>query len=485
MHRQPSKRKKIIRRVLTYTFMVLCVITIAVLLVSIISGYRYDAKNGRVEQSAILQFNSVPSGATVEVNDAALAYKTRTKTTVFAGTYTITMHRDGYETWQKTVAVKTGSLLWLDYARLVPKKRIVQSVASYPAIYASLAAPTQKFMLIQPSPSEPTFDLINLDDDKIKTTPLTLPTDTYSEAATPDVIHTFQIVRWDKGGRYVLIKHTYNDRSEWLSLDTSSPDKIKNITHLMEIPIDEIFYSGTSGNILYALTDSTIRKIDLSAETLSRALVNNITSFSLYEDSNVIVYTSGYDAETDKRTVGLYQEGHDTPQVLRTIKGNVPLQVVTARFYNDDYIVIAEDNAVDILYGQYPTSNNDSGKLTKFASFRLNSTVKNLSFSPNNKFIVAQAYKQFVGYDLEQGRAVQAVLNDNTRQLQWLDDNHVWSDQAGSLTMMEFDGANATSINSVVTGQTVTLNRNERYLYSIGLKKDNTYQLQRVRMILP
>jgi hypothetical protein len=67
--------------------------------------------------------------------------------------------------------------------------------------------------------------------------------------------------------------------------------------------------------------------------------------------------------------------------------------------------------------------------------------------------------------------------------LKWLDDDHLWSDYAGNLSMRDFDGLNAININTVATGYDVTLTHNERYLYSIG-KTDTGYQLQRVRLVL-
>ena len=68
--------------------------------------------------------------------------------------------------------------------------------------------------------------------------------------------------------------------------------------------------------------------------------------------------------------------------------------------------------------------------------------------------------------------------------LRWLDDNYMWSDLGGSLTIREFDGTNKHTINAVQAGQGVTLTDNGRYLYSIN-KSTTGYQLQRVRMILP
>jgi hypothetical protein len=68
--------------------------------------------------------------------------------------------------------------------------------------------------------------------------------------------------------------------------------------------------------------------------------------------------------------------------------------------------------------------------------------------------------------------------------LQWLDENHLWSDREGKLTIREFDGADLYTINDVTFGQDAALTNNGRYIYSINKTKTGS-QLQRVRMILP
>lgn len=488
MNRRSNQRRENVRRVLVYTLMALTVITTVAILVPIISGYRYDIKSGRVEQSSILQFQSTPSGATVEVDGTVLSSKTSTKTTVFSGSHFVVMWLDGYETWYKTVDIRAGSLLWLDYVRFVPKDRTVQTVNTYKNIYASSTSPNSRYILIQSDASLPQFDLVDTNNDKADTVSLTIPPDVYSKTDTDDTVHNFQIGSWSKNGRYVLIKHSYGDKVEWLSMDTHDPNVSNNITRMMDVAIDSIYYSGNSGNILYALINGDVRKIDLSSETLSRALVNDVEKFSIYEDSDILAYVSKYDSQKNVRTVGLYKDNYSTPYILSTVSGDASLLVATAHYYNRDYVAIAENSVVNILSGKYPSSGESSDSMTIDDSFRLDSDIRYLSFSPSGDYVLAQAGGQFGGYSLEQSSLEKADLegDGDIPRLKWLDDNHLWSDRDGVLKMREFDGANTSTVtDSVVSGQTVTLSPNERYIYSIGKNDSGQYQLQRVRMILP
>lgn len=468
--------------------MTLLVIIGVATIILIILGYRYDSLNGRVEQGALIQYETQPAGATVTVDGRILSGNTPTKNSVLAGIHTVTMSKKGYETWTKTINIKAGTLTWLDYALLVPVVRPVSVVESYTNVFSSLGSASGQVMLIQPDQATPVFNLVDISGDKVSQTTLTLPDTLYSQASTPGVTHLFRLDQWDSGGRYVLLQHTYGDKNEWIVLDTKDISSSKNITTLLDIPISSARLAGTNGSVIFVLSGSDIRKLDLSAATISRTLVNNVTSFSLY-DTNEITYVGTDGTDSTKRVVGLYRDGDNDPLVLRTTTSgkDVGLHIATSRYFNNDYVAISEGQKVDVLYGSYPSSSTDTNSLKPYASFELSLDVETLKFSPNGYYILAQHGPLFAGFDIEhKSVASSTVIAAKTivRPLQWLNNANLWSDADGQLTMREFDGANRFTINNVDFGQDVTLTKDGRYLYSIG-KSETGYQLQRVRMTLP
>lgn len=489
MYRRPTKKREIIMRIISYSAMTLSVLGIVSVVMFLLLGYRLDTDNGRIEQSALLQFETMPSGATVTIDGKQLGSKTSTKSSVLAGVHTFGIQKDGYETWQKTLNVEAGTLTWLDYVRFVPKVRTVRSVASYASLYASLGTTDGKTMLIQQLPTTPSFDVVDLRSDDIKSTTVTIPKNLYSEADTVGMVHTFIIKQWDEGDRYVLLQHTYGDKTEWLVMDTRDASATKNVTKLLDIAINNAVFSGTNGNILYAIAGSDIRKLDLSAATISRSLVNNVTSFELFE-TNVITYIGTDPADAKKTVVGLYREGDNVPHVLRSVATtDVPLHIATTHYFNKDFVAISEGKKVDIIAGNYPSSgSDDNSSLTKFASFDFVANVGNLSFSPKGDYLSVQSDNSFLSYDIEHLRIVSYVMptdaSTTVTRPKWLDDDHLWSDKGSALLMREFDGANQVTINQVISGQGVALTQNNKYIYSMG-KTETGYSLQRVRMILP
>ncbi|TAL14343.1 PEGA domain-containing protein, partial [Patescibacteria group bacterium] len=402
MYRRPSKKREITMRVITYTAMVLSVLAIVSVLIFLILGYRIDTDNGKIEQSALLQYDTNPSGATVTVDGKTLGSKTSTKSTVLAGTHIFTMQKDGYELWQKTLDVKAGTLTWLNYTRLVPKNLKAQSVASYSTIYGSLGTTDGNTMIVQQSASIPTFQIVDLRSDTIKSTNFTIPANFYSEASTAGMVHTFTLNQWDSGGRYVLVQHTYGDKKEWLVIDTKDPNATKNITTLFDLDLTQLVFSGTSGNILYALSGTDLRQLDLSAGTISRALVSGVSSFSLYQ-TNVITYVGTDASDPNKTVVGLYREGDNAPHVLRSVVANgEPIHIATSHYFNQDYVAISQGKRVDITSGSYPSSSSDDiSSLGAFASFTFSTNVDTMSFSPKGDYLVVQSGAAFESYDIE------------------------------------------------------------------------------------
>jgi len=487
MDSKPFKRKSSVKHIFVYALMTLAVFAIVTLITLFMLGFRFA--EGNLEQNAFLQFSSSPSGATVSVDGKVIGSKTPNKDQVAAGKHDIVMWRDGYETWNKSVDIKSGTLTWLNYTLLVPKKLTVEPVAGYDSVNGSLASPKVNGILIQKSSSVPTFELVDLGSDTIKSTSLTIPANTYSEPSTVGIAHTFKVEKWDDGGRYVLVNHIFGEKSEWLVMDTQNVSLTKNVTRLFDLSMSNVVFSGTSGSILYALDSSDIRKFDLSAGTISKPFVSNVSSFEINNETKVITYIGAGKSETSERVVGVYREGDDGPSVLRTVTSgpDVPLAIATSHYFNENYIAILDDKKIDILSGSYPSPNSDNANTMKIiSSFSVTENASRLTFSPTGEYVLVQSGAYFASYDLEYRKLATSNIEGNgaVSSLKWLDDNHVWSDRDGKLTIREFDGANMHIISSVVFGQDAILTSNGRYLYSIN-KSDKGYQLQRVRMILP
>lgn len=486
MHHKLFENKVLVKRIVVYAVMTLSVVAIvSSIVLFVLLGYRFDSDNGKIEQYAMLQFNSDPAGASVAVDGAYLSNLTPSKVTLKSGSHAVTMEKTGYETWSKTVDIKAGALGWLNYALLVPTVLTVEPIIDYAAAAESLASPDGHYILVESRSDLAEFELANIGSETVKSTKLIIPTTIYSNSKVVGVLHNFHIEKWDEASRYVLIKHSYDANNEWLVLDTQDMSQTKNITRSFDFVPSSVDFAGTSGNTFFALGSGEIRKIDLIADTISLPVVSDVIRFHT-TTSNIIVYVAT-GAEANQQIVGLYRDGDDSPRVVQTITKTDGLAVnaTATQYFNDHYIAIADGKKVQILSGSYPGVAGDTTSLKLFAEFMADENVANLSFSPTGEYVLAQSGANFASYDLEYQSLSTSIIkgSGSAVSLRWLNDNYLWSDRDGSLTIREFDGYNVHSISPIAQGQAAAITGNGRYIYSI-VKTATGYQLQRVKMVV-
>ncbi|GEM_PF-186684 len=485
MYKRPTKQQMLRQRITMLVVMVFSILFLVTAVILSILGYRLDGDNGRLEQGALVQFDSLPSAARISVDGQPTSLQTPNKRSVIAGVHSFMFEKQNYRTWSKTLDLAAGTLTWLDYVRLVPNQLKPGVVREYDTVSAVKASPDVRTMLVQTDSSRPVFERVDIRDRDVRTNTLVLPAELYAQSTDETATHRFTMDSWDVGGRYILVRHDVAETSEWLVVDTESVGRSQNVSRLLGITVTDLKFSGTSGSVLFGLTDNILRKIDLSSATISRALVPNVTSFSLY-DTNIITYV-GRDVSSGLPVAGIYRDGDAEPVVLRTASTpETALAVATTRHYNDRYLAIAEDRSVSVLRGNYPTSKSAVANLEVVEEFETTGAISVFSFSPDGDYLLAQSGARFASYEVEYDRLNRAALSDDAaavHTLRWLDEAYVWTVIDGMLSTREFDGNYAHELLPAVVGFDVTISQNGRYVYAVT-QTPSGYALQRVTMIL-
>lgn len=100
--------KRPIRQLIFATFIALFVVG-APVVVLYTAGYRYNPRNGHIVRTGVLSVSSTPRGATILLDGATTG---RTTPYVFTrmtpGTYSVTLTRDGYHTYEDDITVESG-----------------------------------------------------------------------------------------------------------------------------------------------------------------------------------------------------------------------------------------------------------------------------------------------------------------------------------------------------------------------------------------
>jgi hypothetical protein len=488
MYRKPSKRKQLIQRTIIYSSMSLAVVVLVAALLFVVLGYQLNRADGRIEQGGLVQFDSIPSGADVTIDGVGLGFRTATKSTLNAGSHYFTMTKNGYKSWQKSVNLAPGAVLWLNYARLVPNDLKQENVTRLSGISTSAASPDQHWVAVSENSASPTLRLFDISRSDVKTKDLTLPQTAFTVPEAGKTQH-FSIETWDPASKYLLVKHAYNDASvEWLVVDTADVAKTKNITALLNIAMSKVLFSNADSNILYIQTGTDIRRVDVNAGTLSRPLVENVAEFNLF-DRSTIAFTTLLDPTTKSRMAGYYEDGAEKPHELRSYidDGTTPLHVALGKYFNEPYIAISYGETVDILRGGLPELPADMAKLKQETKMTVQGGAQLVTMRTNGRFVIAAKDGDYYTYDNELKQQTRTTLKgqDANVSLGWLDEYTAWSDRNGMLRLYEFDGSNQNDIMPVVERQAVVASADDVYIYGVTADTGGGYHLTRARMILP
>lgn len=456
--------------------MTTAVVLISAVCIFLVLGYRVDLKDGDVEQGALLQFRSFPSGATISLDNETLSFVTPGKRNVDAGKHSVTMQLDGYEPWKKTFKVHASELRWLNYARLVPETIKTTAQKEFPSLAGALPSPDKKWFLVQPAGDRPEFTLVDLrDDQKLVFSQLVLPPSSYTSAEGAP--QNFTLEEWDFGARYVLIKHEVGDTVEFIRLDRTDIDNTLNLSSKLGLSISDVHFSGTSGSVFYALTNGAIRRLDSGAGTISQPIVKDVAEFDLYKTTTISYVKQPVD---NKVGVGVVVDGK--PVRVATYDSTLPVHADISEYFNDYYFAIGRGTNITIF------QNPESDKRTKFAAVDTASASTWLRFSNSGRFVTAGTGSQYTNYDIETKTTSNVNLPGNaldpSKPLQWLDDYYLVSSADNDLRITEFDGANQHVIASALPGFPVTLNENGKFLYSLGKSQSGAYVLQASQMTL-
>lgn len=481
-----SKRAKLALRFFAYGVMTVATVVLSTILLFVALGYRLD-KNFTFSQGGLMQFRSFPEAASVAVDGAAQDFKTPGKLNLAAGSHTIKMSLDGYRAWEKTVNLAAGELLWLNYTRFVPDSIVTSGIRDFDTVAGSLASPDRHWLLVQTAADKPQFVLADMSNEKEpKYTSFELPSGQLSQK--DGKFGKFEIVEWDLGSRYVLVKHQIGDMTEFVRIDRSKPAEAVSLTQLFGLPVQSAHFSASNPNVVYAKTDTVLRRLDIGSKSASGVLVSNLLDFTLY-GSDAVAFTAKQertpgDTSTTQQIIGVLHK--DKTTTVRTVGLDDQPVLAYSEYYNHEYLAVGSKASSKVQILRDPTAPGGKDTNSVFAEFDLGVPLRNLIFSSNGRLIVAQNGSHMASYDVETAHAYRHTFDfavDPAKPLKWLDDYYLWTEAGNALRIVEFDGMNQREITAAQAGRGVMLSGNGKLLFSFGKNTmTNKYSLQASQM---
>ena len=486
MKHHVSQKREPLRRTFVYTFMTVTVIAVVAVMFLLVQGYTFDQTEGRLEQGGLLQFASVPTGATVTLDGRELGSKTNTKATVLSGNHDARFQLEKYRTWSKDIYIRPGQVGWVNYARLVPVDLQVQTVHTFSDAVDMVTAPRREFMLLQERWDLPNFQLIDIrSSDKARLTALRLPQTMYTQPSKKQNSQ-FVIDGWSENGKAILLKHIVDEVTEWIVLDRDNPQNSININKVFSMTPDKVVFAGESDRLLFVQTNGVVRRVNLGDNKISREVASNVETFQSVDDSMIVFTTPPNDAGT--RFVGYSSVDFSRQQNIRAyLHSDEQVMAAMSSYFNKRYLAIIHGDWLIVDTGSFPTPSS-SAQLDRLVWRKISAGAQRLTMSENGRFAVIEYQDKFAVYDIELNKYDETKWAYESKAkepspLRWLDDYIVWSDNGGWLRIYDFDGDNQQNIMTVTEGFSVALTSNGKFIYGL-MKTDSGFELRRAQMIL-
>ena len=488
MYHQPSKRRQQIKLFLTYCLMVTAVVGIVSVLVLLIQGYRYD---GKIERDGLVHLNSRPTGAKITIDGQENRSQTSTRLTLPEGEHHFEMSREGYRSWKKTENLDGGTILWLNYARLIPNELKLEMVDELDeSVVSSLASPNDEKYAVLKFDDGLQLDLYDIRGDS--PSKKTLKLNSESVSASTDINQKFSLMSWSEDSRYLLVKHSFDKTTQWLVLDTRSDrDNVVNINTLLGVAPSKVEFRPSNSRQLYILEQGNLRRADIGSETMTGPMARTVGEFSVASDGMITFVGTQMNEGAKVRVVGYVTDGSSRSQVLRTFTNQEDdtIKVASGRYFSERYLTLVVGKKLEILKADLANSDDSDGKssLTLKNSETLKSgDALDVTMRTKGRFGVVQFADSFATYDIELEKFSVTPLSGkkSNSPLSWIDSYMMWHNTGETLMLYEFDGKNPQNIVPVANGHDVTLSPNGKYMYVVTETDEGALHLSQIRMVL-
>lgn len=464
-----NKNKRKIALLVSYIVMTLAVVAISVVCIFLALGYRFDFGSNKVEQGALLQFGTFPTNALVTLDGKILTFKTNGKLEVSAGPHDVTYHRDGYRDWTKHFTVKAGEVRWLTYARLVPTTIATDTVKDVGSVAEELPSPSKTHFALLSKVDTPTVTFLDVSDPThTAVTSVTIPSEMLNHDGTT---HSYHIVEWNLGSKFVLVRHDFASGHEYIRVSSVDQKDVINVSSKFGVALTTLHFSNET--VFYGIENGNLRKFDFGSSSLSEPIVKDATSMVLY-GSNELAYVRH---AANKFEAGVVVDGQQ--RTVSTYDDTTPISIDLSQYFHEYYLAITRGGSFELV--KNPERTAEAG-MVKVVTLSYPSDLKWLDISSNGRFVITGNGAQFMVYDIELASRTDtnfpSLLADTSIAPQWIDDFTLVSTGDNKLRLSDFDGDNQQIITDALPALPVMLSSNSKVLYSFSKSSTGNVVLQ-------
>ncbi len=451
-------------------------------------------KNGSVIQNGLLFFSSQPNPANIYINGKLAANPTNTRLFEPSGIYQVELTRAGYRNWYRRITVDGGSVEHFDYPLLIPNKLITTKINSYAAAPGMMTESlNQKYILIEEPGSLTNFDLYDLSNPaKPVVTSLVLPSNVLTQSVTGGA-QSLTFVAWADDNQHVLLKHLYDNKSEYILLDIADMTQSANLNTTFNVNPPDLSLDNIKYNNYYFFDPSTgvVSTASLSDPSTVTPVLSHVLAFHSY-DTNEILYATDQGAKPGKVLIKLYSPSATyTITSLPVSSGTYLLNMAT---YNGTlYAAVGSTSGRFVYIYQDPIGQLQSAPGQNLApSWVLHVNNPNyLSFSDNAQFIMTENNNNYAVYDIQ--NSLGYLYTDQTKPLDppqvhatWMDGDRLIYVSGGKIDIQDYDNNNQQTLVSASPDYVPAFSSNYKYMFSLSPAAGSTsYNLNSTPLMIP
>ncbi len=453
MDRDKLKRRQSLKVIISEAIMVLAVIITVIILAFIVSGYWLNS-DFKVERQGLVQIYSVPTGADVNIDGEPSSWLQRTNTskTLTSGEHTITLSKEGYDSWTKTINLKEGLLYRLHYPRLFLVDRLSTKVLDTNTTTLATISPDFSDMVLINSTTK--WSLVNLENDTLE--PKNFSIAEYfsdvsvAEGATTGLFSGKIVdLNWDADGNHILFEIEGESTKEWVLIDVRNIKNSINLSKEFGADFSNIEILDNSSNNLLAVQNGNLHKIDVSGKSISTVLVENVIDFDHY--NNTVLFSA--ESKDSDYYLGTFKVGDNQITELETF--SQPFRVAIVKFYDETYYATICNQVVS-LYKESP-------EFTKVSDYELSFVPDHRKVGQAGEFIIMYFGDRIATLDMEASDVREwTIENDN---FGWLVNDMIYTVSDGELIAYDFDGYNRRVLAKNVSSHFPAAITNNKWLY--------------------
>lgn len=474
----PTKKKFHTVRLFTGYFLVATAIALASATL-VYFAYGFNVIPGKDSaQKGLLFVSSQPSGAQLTINGKS-ASNTSTKLNLGSGKYDLSIAREGYTNWSRSVQIEGSSVNHFLYPLLLPSKLEPKTVKTFnetPSL--TTQSPDRRWLVahyqaINESQFE-MFDLNNNQDSVGQSQAFTLPADMLSETTQAA---QWKLVEWSSNNRHMLFLRTFTSASngetkEYILVDRQRPEGSYNLSKNLQIDanVEVVSLSDKKPDSYYvhnATTgDLTTMKLDSSEK---QKLLSDVVAFKSH-GKDMVVYITSRGAEEGKVVAKIH--ANDKDYTLRQITQSDVYMLDAARYSGSWYVVVGSKAESRALVYEDPISQITGSKEKKAgALFALKvANPTQVSFSANAQYIALQGASKVHVYDIDREFAYQYGLQNKLDAPQeyarWMDGDRLTFVSGGKQNIIDYDNINKRSLVNSSAVYESAFDRDYKYLYT-------------------